>query len=1765
MKNNHQLNSHCKRLKVSLLASSFLAALFVIPTVFGANGTTQYIDVNGTTAGFGTPSGTINQTDASWSTDPNGLATPVAFVSTDAMALGSNFTDLASSTFSVNLNSGSDINGVVVNAGNVSVTLTGSANTHPTTSSTWFVTNTSLLTLDDTRQAFDSGSTVKGLNWNNQAVTFTGSGTFDFLTPFGCNSPSAVQTENMPGGVINLQMSAPSLASTANTYKGGFTLTAGTLNFASAGSAYAFSGLTNGQFLSINGGTIDNTSGSGLALSVGTYSGNAGGSIKLGGNFTFMGSASLDLGPAAVINTANHTITVVASTLAIGGAISGSGFGLTKVGNGTLLLYGVSTYSGTTVVGGGTLALTNAGSIAASTQLVVSNATFDVSGLAGGSTTLAGYSPSNSTLTVAAVSGAVTNVMTAALNVGGATNFINVTAVPLVTSYPATFHIIKGATLTGTLNFGLGTVPSSSPAFTGYITNLTASASVDLILTGGPAPVRALTWSGLNGGSPNGTWDVANTPNWLDASSSPTTFNQLDLVTFNDTAAGQTTVNLSATLTPGSLTVSNNVLPYVFTGGSLSDGSGSLSLTKQGSGTLLLQESSDNFSGAINANGGTVIIDNNSSGITGGANIGANGTLQVGTNDTAGVSLPSGTLIVNGSLVFNSQNNFSVANTITGSGTVSQIQTNVVTLSGASSGNWSLNIQNGTLQSQNNAALGSIPGGIVTVTNGGTFDVGGDGTQNDANFGNKQFNIAGSGVGGNGAIINSAGVQQQDAFQNVVLGADATIGGPNRWDIRGGSPILDLATHTLTKTNGNQISMVSPHVTSGNIVIQEGILSFESTPNFDASAGTITANTGGYVGQYKDTLGSFTRSIVLNGGGTTNISGNGSIAYLDAPILFAANSTVGSSGGTEVFNGVISDGGNGFPLTLVGSGTNQLAAANTYSGITTVQGTLGLTNHGSIFNTPVIILTNGAGFDISGLAAPFSGTNALWVGDDLLGNGIFNLGKTLVTNFNYLSISNAVVQMAVANPNVPCITVTNLNLGDAGASSTINITALPILLPSQFPLIKYANVTGTYNLGVGTLPNGFSGTLVNNTANNSIDLQITGLPGGIWNGGDSAVDNNWSDSVNWSGTGLSGSDALNFTGTAGLNNTNDLGFTENANYITFLPGAGAFILNGNPVTLQGGVTNNSANLQSVDIGLSYGGNGTNISFDGGSAGLIIGNGLTNTFGTPGYTTLTLAGAGLLTNLLNSTTSPGGTNIVLLNGTNANWTLVDNAASAPMTVPWNFQINAGTFNFGAGSSAPTLTNASAQGLPQDNQVGGTAGLVGTLNISNGTWTTIARLNTALGNNCTGIVSQVGGTLNIGNQFQGANAGDTNAQSIVNISGGTMNINGGTGIFYVASRDYGALTVTNTGTLNCGNLDISRNANGNTRGSVGVVNLNGGTIACSRVGSATANAQTNGIPTSQVFPTAAFNFNGGTLKARGSATNFFQGSVALPTIPITTTVKAGGAIIDDGGFAISVLEPLQHDSTLGATPDGGFIKKGAGTNTFTAASTYTGGTVVSNGTLVINGSLAAASAVTVTANGTLSGIGTVGGPVTVNGTITPGNPGTNGLLTCSANVTINGAALMKLNNLTNDALVAGGTLTYGGTLNVPLLAGTPALNNSFKLFTAGSYSGNFTVTNLPALGSGLAWNWNPANGTLSVVSGVNLNPTNIVVSVSGSSLTLSWPADHIGWTLQSQTNSLNVGLNPNPSAWVTVPGSTTVDSVNIMMDPNQPTVFYRLQHN
>jgi hypothetical protein len=91
--------------------------------------------------------------------------------------------------------------------------------------------------------------------------------------------------------------------------------------------------------------------------------------------------------------------------------------------------------------------------------------------------------------------------------------------------------------------------------------------------------------------------------------------------------------------------------------------------------------------------------------------------------------------------------------------------------------------------------------------------------------------------------------------------------------------------------------------------------------------------------------------------------------------------------------------------------------------------------------------------------------------------------------------------------------------------------------------------------------------------------------------------------------------------------------------------------------------------------------------------------------------------------------------------------------------------------------------------------------------------------------------------------------------------------------------------------------------------------------------------------------------------------------------------------------------------------------------------------------------------------------------------------------------------------------------------------------------------------------MAWDTSSlgSNGTLGVIATVNTTPTNLVTQVSGNQLTLSWPADHIGWTLQVQTNVPGAGLGTN---WVNVAGSSTTNQVVLPIDPADGAVFFRM---
>jgi regulation of enolase protein 1 (concanavalin A-like superfamily) len=72
-------------------------------------------------------------------------------------------------------------------------------------------------------------------------------------------------------------------------------------------------------------------------------------------------------------------------------------------------------------------------------------------------------------------------------------------------------------------------------------------------------------------------------------------------------------------------------------------------------------------------------------------------------------------------------------------------------------------------------------------------------------------------------------------------------------------------------------------------------------------------------------------------------------------------------------------------------------------------------------------------------------------------------------------------------------------------------------------------------------------------------------------------------------------------------------------------------------------------------------------------------------------------------------------------------------------------------------------------------------------------------------------------------------------------------------------------------------------------------------------------------------------------------------------------------------------------------------------------------------------------------------------------------------------------------------------------------------------------------------------------------VTIAPPQLGSSLNGSQLQLTWPSDHIGWRLEAQTNSSDVGLATN---WSTVSGSTSTNEMFVPINAANGSVFFRL---
>ena len=270
-------------------------------------------------------------------------------------------------------------------------------------------------------------------------------------------------------------------------------------------------------------------------------------------------------------------------------------------------------------------------------------------------------------------------------------------------------------------------------------------------------------------------------------------------------------------------------------------------------------------------------------------------------------------------------------------------------------------IRGGTLRPTVGTALGSVAGATF-VTNSGTLDTGAQ------NLGNELVVISGAGAGGGGAIRNS-GADQTQTLTALRLAGDASVNGPNRWDVRGsvaGGASVDLNGYTLTKTGTNFVSFVNARVTNnGSIVVQQGTLAFEVGTTV-AGSGLVTVPSASslFVGDWGSVL-TLTKPLALNGGllasATTGVNGT---CGLDSPISLLADSPVNVlATATITLRGAVGGAGG---LTKQGPGTLAFSNTNTYLGLTAIDGgVLRLNATGSISNSAGVRLAAGTILDAS--------------------------------------------------------------------------------------------------------------------------------------------------------------------------------------------------------------------------------------------------------------------------------------------------------------------------------------------------------------------------------------------------------------------------------------------------------------------------------------------------------------------------------------------------------------------------------------------------------------------------------------------------------------------------------------------------------------------------------------------------------------------------------------------------------------------------------
>jgi autotransporter-associated beta strand protein len=874
-------------------------------------------------------------------------------------------------------------------AGTANVTKTGSGTFIHDSNNTGF---TGTLTIDGgtfINRATNNATT----NFNPVSIVVNNGGTYQFgdnlvgnpnlpnSTFITINSGGVVNWQegedfggfNLNGGTLNLQQGnantngATAQSWTSGSILGSFVYGAGSgtrvINKTTSGTVTIGDsvGLIN-HTINIEEGTLSflsptNINGTLLGLTFGGAS-TTGVFEYQGTNATRTGNVTFNAGGGEV------RVTNAATTMTMSGNLSGAG-AITKTGPGTLALTGTLGHAGGTNLAEGTLRVTPSATAASSGFTIANGTTLAVSSNTGVTTfTAPSVSLGNAASTIQFDLNSATvptvPLLTVTnndgLNLNGGTHTLRVTNLqPLAAgTYTAIDYVGTGITA----GFSLS-LPGRTP---GSIVYNTVNTSIDVSITGTSDTIR---W----GGQINGTWDtgtaanVGGTNNWrLVSNGNDTNFIATDTVTFDDTASGNFTVSIPTTVLPASVTVNNTANTYTLQGaGGIG---GTATLTKQGTGTLILAND-NSYSGATTVSEGTLQIGN-------GGETGSIGTSNLDlAAATVGVINRTGTLELPG--------------VISGTGSIEQNGSATTIQSGNSPAfTGTVTINGGTFISANPSGTHNFNPTSIVVNNGGTYQFG------DNGVGNPNLPDATYITINTGGLFRSQEGEQFGGF-NLFGGSidlqvgDININGATPSEIRSGT-MTNTATGitgagTINKTTAGTVTLTGmPLNNNGGVNIQEGTIATNSGFGVNGALTFGTDTTAGTL-QYTGANATVAKAITLNtGGGTVDVS-TGATAY--------------------TLSGVMSGTGG---LTKTGPGTLILSGTNTYAGNTTVAGgTLlvnGQTGFDSSTGSGTVTVQSGARLGGNGRVAgevtiDSSGTVAAGTA---VGNSILSTGSSVTVN-----------------------------------------------------------------------------------------------------------------------------------------------------------------------------------------------------------------------------------------------------------------------------------------------------------------------------------------------------------------------------------------------------------------------------------------------------------------------------------------------------------------------------------------------------------------------------------------------------------------------------------------------------------------------------------------------------------------------------------------------------------------------------------------------